>query len=52
MLIPTQVNKTDYSLKVDDIQGSRTKVNQFVTTRKTDPLNPVYQISNVEYYPI
>lgn len=36
---------------VDDIQGSRTKVNKFTTTRKTNPLVPVYQLPVVEYMP-
>jgi hypothetical protein len=34
-------------MEVDDIKGTRTKLNKFVSTRNTDPLNPVYQIPHV-----
>ena len=44
VIIPTSVNKPDRQLEVDDIDGTRTKVNKFTSTRKTNPLNPVYQL--------
>ena len=42
VIIPKQVNKPDRQLMVDDISGTRTQVNKFVSTRNTDPLNPQY----------
>lgn len=51
VIIPRQVNKPDRQLHVDDIAGTRTKVNKFTTTRKTDPLNPQYQLPNVVIMP-
>ena len=44
IIIPKNVTKPDKQLEVDDIEGTRTKVNKFVSTRKTNPLNPVYQL--------
>lgn len=32
---------------MDDISGTRTKINKFTTTRQTDPLNPSYQLPSV-----
>ena len=51
MIIPKKVNKPDRQLEVDDIAGTRTKVNKFVSTRNTDPLNPQYQLPNVVIMP-
>lgn len=51
IIIPKSVNKPDRQLFVDDIEGTRTKVNKFTTTRKTDPLNPAYQLPVVQYAP-
>ena len=51
VIIPKQVNKPDRQLLVDDIAGTRTKVNKFVSTRHTDPLDPHYQLPNVVIMP-
>ena len=34
-------------MSVDDIQGTRSKLNKFTTTRNTNPLTPQYQIPKV-----
>ncbi len=47
VIIPQTVNKPDRQLFVDDISGTRTKVNKFSTTRHTNPLNPNYQLPQV-----
>ena len=47
IIIPRNVNKPDRQLHIDDISGTRTKVNRFISTRKTNPLNPVYQLPEV-----
>ena len=31
-------------MRTDDIEGTKSKMNKFTTTRNTNPLNPVYQI--------
>lgn len=51
VIIPKQVNKPDRQLMVDDISGTRTQVNKFVSTRNTDPLNPQYQLPEVVILP-
>lgn len=51
VIIPKQTNKPDRQLEVDDIAGTRTKVNKFVSTRRTDPLNPQYQLPEVVMLP-
>lgn len=51
IIIPKNVNKLDRQLLVDDIEGTRTRVNKFTTSRKTDPLNPAYQLPVVQYAP-
>jgi hypothetical protein len=43
------VNKPDRQLEVDDIKGTRTRLNKLYTTRQTNPLNPIYQLPQVEY---
>lgn len=50
-LIPTKVNKPSYIFEVDDIEGTRTKINKFTTHRQTNPLEPQYQSPHVEYIP-
>ncbi len=29
-------------MKIDDIDGTRSKMNKFTSVRQTNPLNPVY----------
>lgn len=52
MLIPVHVNKSTTILQVDDIDGTRPKMNKFTTTRQTNPLVPVYQVPHVVYFPV
>jgi hypothetical protein len=47
VLIPTHVNRPEFNMLVDDIQGTRTKMNKFTTVRNTNPLNPVYELPQV-----
>lgn len=47
VLIPANVNKPSYNMKIDDIEGTHSKMNKFTTTRNTNPLNPTYQIPQV-----
>ena len=47
IIIPITVNKPDRQLFVDDIDGTRTKVNKFSSTRHTNPLSPNYQLPQV-----
>ena len=46
------LNKPEYNLNNKDIEKSWPHWNKFVTTRSpTNPLNPVYTLSKVEYVP-
>jgi hypothetical protein len=49
ILIPKTVNKPDRQLEVDDIKGTRTRLHQLYTPRQTNPLNPIYQLPQVDY---
>ncbi len=51
-MIPTEINKPSYGMQLNDIDGTRSKMNKFTTVRNTNPLNPVYEIPKVEYYPV
>jgi hypothetical protein len=49
IIIPITVNKPDRQLEVDDISGTRTRLKKLYTSRQTNPLNPIYQLPQVEY---
>ena len=45
-------NKPEYNLKNDDIERSKPQCQRFITTRiPSNPLNPQYKLSEVEYRP-
>ena len=46
------LNKPEYNLTNSDIDGSKTQVFKFVTTREpSNPLNPVYKLPKFTYVP-
>ena len=46
------LNKPEYNLTNADIEGTKTQVNKFITTREpSNPLNPVYKLPKFVYVP-
>jgi hypothetical protein len=46
------LNKPSFNLMTEDIDKAKPKLNEFVTTRVTNPLNPVYKLASFETRPV
>ena len=48
VILKIEINKPEYGLKTNDIEGASPHCVKFQSNRNTDPINPSYKLSSFE----